>query len=150
MWPQLRWFSCTVNKAKHIRHARESLVHFYCKNWKISLLSLMFPRHICKYRVSIYNVKVEYLTEQNITWLQKLPDWYILNKTSTKPTQRYELEQYTDLYQIQTRSKFPSETVFTHLLIELVDNALCPLQMQVLALQRPIDVSQFNAHLAHQ
>lgn len=39
---------------------------------------------------------------------------------------------------------------FTHLFIELVDNALCPLQMQVLALQRPIDVSQFNAHLADQ
>lgn len=39
---------------------------------------------------------------------------------------------------------------FTHLLIELIDDSLCPLQMQVLAFQRSIDVSQFNAHLAHQ
>lgn len=38
----------------------------------------------------------------------------------------------------------------THLFIELIDDAVSPLQMQVLALQRPIDVRQFNAHLADQ
>lgn len=35
-----------------------------------------------------------------------------------------------------------------HLFIELIDDALCPLQMQILALQRPVDVGKLNAHLA--
>lgn len=38
----------------------------------------------------------------------------------------------------------------TNLLVELVDYALCPLQMQVFALQRPVDVGELNAHLTHQ
>lgn len=37
-----------------------------------------------------------------------------------------------------------------YLFIKLIDNAFCPLQMQVLALCRPIDVSQFDAHLTNQ
>lgn len=38
----------------------------------------------------------------------------------------------------------------SYLLIELVNNALRPLQVQVLALQRAVDVCKFNAHLADQ
>lgn len=37
-----------------------------------------------------------------------------------------------------------------YLFIELVDDPLCPLQVQFLTLQRSIDISQFDAHLAHQ
>lgn len=37
-----------------------------------------------------------------------------------------------------------------YLFIEFVDDSLRPLQMQLLTLQRPIDISQFDAHLAHQ
>lgn len=34
--------------------------------------------------------------------------------------------------------------------IELVDDTLCPAQVQLFALERSVDVSQLDAHLAHQ
>lgn len=37
-----------------------------------------------------------------------------------------------------------------HLFIKLIDDAFCPLQMQVFAFCRPIDVSQLDAHLTNQ
>ena len=41
-------------------------------------------------------------------------------------------------------------TARTHLFVELVDDALGPLEVQVLAFQGPVDVGQFDAHLTHQ
>ena len=38
----------------------------------------------------------------------------------------------------------------TYLFVELVDDPLCPLQVQVLTLQWSIHISQLDAHLAHQ
>lgn len=38
----------------------------------------------------------------------------------------------------------------SYLLVELVDDALRPLQVQVFALQGAVDVCQLNAHLADQ
>lgn len=38
----------------------------------------------------------------------------------------------------------------TYLFVELVDDPLRPLQMQLLTLQRPIDICQLDAHLTHQ
>lgn len=67
--------------------------------------------------------------------------WNILYKTTVM-----ELWSNLELGLRQCRH----QTQLIHLLIELVDNALRPLQMQVLVLQRPVDVSQFDAHLAHQ
>lgn len=37
-----------------------------------------------------------------------------------------------------------------YLFIELIDNAFCPLQVQVFAFGRPVDVCQFDAHLTNQ
>lgn len=55
----------------------------------------------------------------------------------------------TDLSQ-DKRAPISHQRALTYLFIELVDDALCPLQMQLLALQRPIDVGQFDTHLTHQ
>ena len=38
----------------------------------------------------------------------------------------------------------------TDLLVELVHNALGPLEVQVFAFEGPVDVGQLDAHLAHQ
>lgn len=38
----------------------------------------------------------------------------------------------------------------TDLFVELVHNALSPLEVEVFALERPIDVGKLDAHLAHQ
>lgn len=37
-----------------------------------------------------------------------------------------------------------------YLFIKLIDDAFCPLQVQVLAFGRPVDVGQFDAHLTDQ
>jgi len=37
-----------------------------------------------------------------------------------------------------------------YLLIELIDDAFCPFEVQVAGFRRPVDVCQLNADLAHQ
>ena len=38
----------------------------------------------------------------------------------------------------------------TYLFIEFIDDPFCPLQVQLLTFQWAVDVSQLDAHLAHQ
>lgn len=38
----------------------------------------------------------------------------------------------------------------TDLFVEFVHNALSPLEVQIFAFERPVDVSQLDAHLTHQ
>ena len=42
------------------------------------------------------------------------------------------------------------QTLWTYLFIELIDNPLCPFQVQLFTLQWSIDISQLYAHLVHQ
>lgn len=48
------------------------------------------------------------------------------------------------------KSNICDSTVCLHLLIKLIDDALCPLEVQVTDLGGPIDICQLDTHLTHQ
>lgn len=45
---------------------------------------------------------------------------------------------------------YSSQAAEAYLLIEFVDDSICPLQVKLLTLQRSVDISQLDAHLTHQ
>lgn len=82
---------------------------------------------------------------------KRLPGMLRLNKQDSVTRSCVYVRKVTNGHSVKSQTSVKHDrTVCLHLLIKLIDDALCPLEVQVSDLGGPVDICQLDAHLAHQ